>query len=246
MKTLVVTSQVTFVPENYDRLIVGLAAVPQVGGLLVLNNWDYSLCFKALGLTLAGAPRTGTQLIKNRFGSSQSMREYAYTTYKKPIWTLDTINCQEALDIVVSNGFDLIVNARTRFIYKKPILNAPPMGCINIHHGLLPDQRGTMCDLWSLYAGKPAGFSLHRMSEKIDDGEIISVNQVDDGSCKSFSEYLLKASIRELAAVSDLLLNLERDGKVSCFPNVQRISSPHFRNPDFSKIREIRKKGLSI
>lgn len=246
MKVLIVTSQVTFVPENYDRLIVGLAELPQVGGLLVLKNWDSSVFIKALGLMLSGASKTGLQLIKNRFGNSQRNRINAYSCVGKPIWNLDTINCNEAINVVRDNGFDLIVNARTRFIYKKAILSAPPLGCINIHHGLLPDQRGTMCDLWSLYEGKPAGYSIHRMSEKIDDGDIICVSQVDNGNCKNYSEYLLRASISELNVVRKILADIEKNGDVARYPNEQREMSPHYRNPDFSQIREIRKKGLII
>ena len=70
MKALLVTSEVTFIPRNYDDLITGMASCPQVGGLLVLRNRDGALARKALGLILLGARGLGTTLLKNQvFGS---------------------------------------------------------------------------------------------------------------------------------------------------------------------------------
>ena len=246
MKTLLVTSQVTFVPENYNRLIVGLATCPQIGGLLVLKNWDLSLFFKSLGLMFIGAKSVGKQLLKNNFSNSTAEREKAFRDSGKPVWYLDTVNCQEAIDIVEKNAFDLVLNARTRFIYKSPILQAPEMGCINIHHGLLPDQRGTFCDLWALYDGNEAGFSVHQMSEKIDDGSIIAVTKVDPPKENDFLQYLLHGSEMELKEISTLLSNIESAGEFSVVDNTQKNESPHYRNPTKSEIRLMRKRGMKI
>jgi len=246
LKTLLVTSQVTFVPENYNRLIVGLAKCPQIGGLLVLKNWDSTLFLKSLGLMLIGAKSVGKQLLRNKFSQSTADREKAFVDEGKPVWYLDTVNCTDAIDIVEQNGFDLLLNARTRFIYKKEILQAPKMGCINIHHGLLPDQRGTFCDLWALYNGVDAGFSVHQMSEKIDDGSIVSVTKVTPPKENDFLQYLLHGSEMELKEVSMLLENVEVTGAFSVTENTQVRSSPHYRNPTRTEIRLMRKRGMKI
>lgn len=246
MKTLLVTSQVTFVPENYNRLIVGLAKSPQIGGLLVLKNWDSALLFKSFGLIFLGAKSVGKQLLRNYFSKSNAERENAFREQGKPVWYLDTVNCPEAIDIVKKNSFDLVLNARTRFIYKSPILQAPKMGCINIHHGLLPEQRGTFCDLWAIYNGDNTGFSVHQMSEKIDDGHIISVTKVNPPKENDFLQYLLHGSEIELEVLSALLCDVEKSGEFSVVENIQTKNSPHYRNPTRTEIRAMRKRGIKI
>lgn len=246
MKTLIVTSEVTFVPENYDQLIVGLADHPSVIGLLVLENWELSLLGKAIGLMALGAPRVGKQLLKNKYGKSRKRRETAYKKLGKKLWYLETINCPEAEALVKQEGVDLILNARTRYIYKAPILRAPKLGCINIHHGILPDQRGTMCDLWALYNGTNAGFSVHAMNEKIDDGPILEVCQVDPGNEKDFLHYLDKAAKLECEVLKQQLNKISESGTLEGCPNQCDPTIVHTKNPDRSQIKEMKRKGIKL
>lgn len=246
MKTLLVTSRVTFVPGNYDALVAGLATCPQVGGLLVLDNFRLKLVGKALGLIAAGASRTGAALLRNGFGPSMRHRRKAFAAAGKPVWKLSSINSPEALTPIRDHGFDLVLNARTRFIYNAEILAAPRLGCINIHHGLLPEQRGTMCDLWALCEGRPAGFSIHVMIPQVDAGPILVREQVSDGSDRDYPAYLLKASRREREVVAALLESISRGGLSAGIANKASPGLNMFRSPTFQQIRTMRKRGLKI
>lgn len=246
MKTLVVTSETTFVPNNYDQLIVGLAQHAHVAGLLVLKNWDAKLMLKALGLMGLGAVNVGKQLLKNRYGKSRKNRERAYYEQGKPVWYLDTINCDAAKKIVQFNEIELILNARTRFIYKADILGEPKLGCINIHHGILPGQRGTMCDLWALYQGNKAGFTIHAMNSRIDDGEILTAQIVDSGSERNFLTYLDRAARDELRVASDVLNDIHQKRALQGEPNVDPMKSPHSRNPTRHQIQDMKRKGMIL
>lgn len=246
MKVLVVTSQVTFVPRNYDDLIGGLAECPHVGGLLALNNSSGALMGKSCGLIAVGARRLGWTLLKNQLGSSASRRSRRYGAAGKPFWRLSTVNSAEAVSLVRENGFDLIVNARTRYIYKADILAAPSLGCINIHHGLLPEQRGTMCDLWSLYKGAPAGFSIHEMTEKIDAGGIIARTTVSDGSDRDYPAYLLKACNKELEEVKAGLRKISDAGRIETTSNCRTEDVFFHRNPDLRQLRMMVKSGMRL
>ena len=246
MKTLVVTSEITFVPSNYDQLIVELAKHSHVAGLLVLKNWDVRLLLKALGLMGLGAVNVGKQLLKNRYGKSRVNRERAYYEQGKPVWYLDTINCEAANKIVSQNSIELILNARTRFIYKDAILNAPTLGCINIHHGLLPGQRGTMCDLWALFEGTHAGFTVHAMNSKIDDGAILRAQVVDQGIERNFLSYLHRAARNELDVVGSLLNQINETRCLQGEPNVDDTNSPHSRNPTRHQIQKMKRKGMIL
>jgi hypothetical protein len=246
MRALLVTSQVTFVPNNYDDLVCGLAANPHIGGLLVLDNASSRLLGRALGLIAAGARGVGSALLRNQLGRSARRRRTAYAAAGKPVWTLPTVNCDHALAIVRDGRFDLMINARTRTIYKDPILGAPPLGCINIHHGLLPTQRGTMCDLWALYRREPAGFSIHRMVPAIDAGEILARVVVSAGGDRDYLAYLQRSAQREVSEVEDVLDRIAARGRVTGDPNVAPPGLRHAKTPDRRQVGQFRRQGLRV
>ena len=246
MKALLVTSGVTFVPRNYDDLVVGMASCPQIGGLLVLDNADRGLVRTALGLMIAGAPRVGRILLANLLGPSRRRRELAYARAGKPVFRATSINSRVVAELVRAHGFDLIVNARTRHIYRKRILRAPRLGCINVHHGLLPDQRGTMCDLWSLSERRPAGFSIHVMSRAIDAGPILARVPVSNGSDRDYPAYLVRSARAEVAALRDVLARIEASDGVKGRPNVGSGALVLRRNPTRRQIRVLRRRGMRV
>jgi methionyl-tRNA formyltransferase len=49
----------------------------------------------------------------------------------------------------------------------------------NLHIGYLPWNRGSNPNVWSIIEGTPAGVTLHRISEKLDGGEILKAERVD-------------------------------------------------------------------
>ncbi len=246
MKVLLVTSRVTFIPRNYDDLITGLADCPQIGGLLVLDNRDFSLKTRAAKLILCGAARLGWNLLKNQSSQSARRRTAIYSANGKPTWTLKTVNSPAVIDLVRQNGFDMLLNARTRYIYKSAILNAPRLGCMNIHHGLLPEQRGVMCDLWALHEKRAAGFSIHLMTENVDAGAIASRVKVDDGTENNYPAYLTKSSKRELIEVTRILAEIEKTDVIKTEPNSVSEDTTICRTPSFQEIRTMIRGGLRL
>lgn len=245
LRTLLVTSSVTFVPDNYNQLILKMAEHPSIVGLLVLKNHELAIPKKALALLISGlAPRTGFQLLKNYLGSSNKKRIDTYQKQGKKVWFLPTINCQEAIDLIQQQNIDLIVNARTRYIYKDNILNAPQLGCINIHHGLLPDQRGVMCDLWALSENTSFGFSIHKMTPKLDDGDILKVHKLNPIS-NNYLENIHIGSQQEGLILSDLLNQIQDQGTLQGIPN-QSENVTYRKNPTLKEIISIKRKGILL
>ncbi|MBC7658340.1 MAG: hypothetical protein H7249_01380 [Chitinophagaceae bacterium] len=247
VKALLVTSRVTFTPDNYDTLVIGLAQHPDIGGLLILDNSSRDLTLKGLALAGLGASGMGMNLLLNQYGLSHTRRLRAFEDAGKPVWILTTVNSPEALAIIKNHGFELVINARTRCIYKKAILDAPRLGCINIHHGLLPLQRGTSCDMWNLSEGKATGFSIHCMAEKIDDGPILTVVQVDDGSERNYTAYLKRGAGLELQEIKNVLTRLNQDeNSIRGQPNISHPELKHRKTPNWRDIRAIRRSGFSL
>lgn len=244
MNALLVTSRVTFVPYNYAGFVAGLASCEHVGGLLVLDNAGLGIVRTALPVTVVGAWRVGATLLANQVRSDP--RPAAFEALGKPVFRLETINSEAAVRIVEGHGFDLIVNARTRYIYKPPILEAPRLGCINVHHGLLPEQRGTMCDLWSLHEGRPAGFSIHAMTPKIDAGDILARVEVSDGSARHYPRYLARSAEREAEEVRRVLREIEAAGRVGGQPNRAPDGLVQRRNPTWRQVLAMKRAGLKL
>lgn len=246
MKTLVVTSRITFVPDNYDVLINGLASHPNVGGLLILDNLNRFLVIKAVGTFMAGAYAVGRTLSKNLIGNSLHRRKQTYAKYNKPLWIKESINCPSVLELIKVHNFDLIINARTRCIYGEDILSTPRYGCINIHHGLLPEQRGTMCDLWALSEKRDAGFSIHKMTSVLDGGDIIKVVKTSSIHDDNYPNYLARTAKIELETVSTLLkdisINKVLTGKANHATSQQRL----FRDPTPAQIKQIKNNSIGV
>jgi methionyl-tRNA formyltransferase len=246
MKALLVTSRVTFVPRNYDDLVVGMAACPRIGGLLVLDNADLSLVARAVGLAFAGAPRTGATILANLTGPSARRRERAWARQGKPVFHGRSVNARAVVRLVGEHGFDLIVNARTRQIFRRRILRAPRLGCINVHHGLLPGQRGTTCDLRALAEGRPAGFSIHGMTPAVDAGPILARVRVSPGDDRDYAAYLVRAARAEVGALEDVLARIEAADAVEGRPNVAPAGAALHRTPTRREIAGIRRKGVRL
>jgi hypothetical protein len=246
LKTLVITSKITFVPGNYDHLITGLAACPQVGGLLIVDNRTWSTFGRSLGAMAQGAWRIGLTLLRNFVGDSQRRRERAYAQYAKPVWTLARLNSPETLSIIDAHRFDLLLNARTRVFFAPPLLQRPALGAINIHHGLLPEQRGTLCDLWSLARREPSGFSVHKMNSEIDAGDIVQAVTVSDGTDRDYLGYLQRSEREELRAVRAILADIETSGEVRGHANVRTGAGTRHKDPTWKDIRTIKRGALQL
>lgn len=69
--------------------------------------------------------------------------------------------------------YDLAINGGCLEILKPPALTAPRLGILNVHPGLLPDQRGASAPEWGIYYDEPIGITAHIMDEGIDTGPIV-------------------------------------------------------------------------
>jgi formyltetrahydrofolate hydrolase len=68
-------------------------------------------------------------------------------------------------------------------IFKSPILNLAPKGCINLHTALLPKYRGLMPTFWVMKNNeKKTGVSVFFVDEGIDSGPIIIQEKLEIGN----------------------------------------------------------------
>lgn len=158
-------------------------------------------------------------------------------------FTVDNPNSPDFLREIKDRNSDLIVSVACPFILKKPLLSAPPLGCINIHHAPLPRYKGMMPTFWQLYHGeRTVGLTVHYMGEKLDEGDALLQESlmVEPGEsldrliCRSkrHAAHCLARVLRQLAAGSVEKRNLDHE------------KGTYFTFPTVAQIREFQKRGL--
>lgn len=236
MKTLLVTSRVTFVPNNYDDFILPLLESPWVHGLMVVDNRDLGVLAQAAALVLTGSsPALGADILRNSFSISHRRRSETAQRLGKNFFVTKNPNSTESLGWIQQNQFDIILHSRSRTFFGRKLLASARLACLNVHHGLLPEQRGLMCDFWSLLENKTAGFSVHQMTPKLDDGPILAAVPVPY-STKNYQQYLRKSTDEEMRVCLGILKGICETGALPHMsPNVTD-NAVYRRNPGLREL----------
>lgn len=215
MKIALITSQITYVPENSFNFYEGLLKKnsASIAGLFIVKNLSLSLLIKIAWLYIMGCNNIANTLAHNVLSLPNKKIERLFRKYNLPVIKLSSVNDKKIINWIKTNQTDLVVNFRARCLFKKELLEAPRLGCINIHHGILPKYRGLFCDLYALAENRPAGFTIHKMSEEIDAGNIYLTRVASNGE-KNYREYLSQLASKETSALSELINLIEKDNKL--------------------------------
>jgi methionyl-tRNA formyltransferase len=66
------------------------------------------------------------------------------------------------------------VSAWWPYLLRRPLIDWPVEGWINLHPSLLPFNRGKHPNFWSLVEGTPVGATIHFIDQTIDGGDIVA------------------------------------------------------------------------
>jgi len=126
-----------------------------------------------------------------------------------PIITLDEpINNSKSVETIKSFQPDLLVSILGNQIFKSPILNLAPKGCINLHTALLPKYRGLMPTFWVMKNNEiRTGVSVFYVDEGIDSGPIIvqTEAEIGDRTQQQLINYTKKLGMEAIAKSIDLI-----------------------------------------
>lgn len=125
---------------------------------------------------------------------------------KHNIKVFQPVKIREEYEEIINLGADIIVTCAYGQIIPKAILDAPRLGCINVHGSLLPKLRGGAPIHWAIINGeKKTGMTIMYMDVKMDSGDIISQVETeitDDDNLESLHDRL---SIMGREALLDIL-----------------------------------------
>ena len=96
-----------------------------------------------------------------------------------PVYAPKDINHPLWVDRIRKMAPDILFSFYYRNMVGKEILELPPAGCLNLHGSLLPRYRGRCPVNWALLHGeKKTGVTLHYMTPRPDDGDIVGQQPV--------------------------------------------------------------------
>lgn len=140
---------------------------------------------------------------------------------------------------------DLIISYSAPQIIKEELLEIPKKGVINVHGSLLPDFRGCLPSFWYLYKEeKTGGATVHYMSRKIDDGDIIKQGTVDLSDCKSVFDVVGKTKRLGGKLMVEAIKEIEDGTDVRKKNETQK--GRYFTWPTIEQAREFRKMGYKL
>ncbi|MCL2295393.1 MAG: hypothetical protein FWC36_11125 [Spirochaetes bacterium] len=140
---------------------------------------------------------------------------------------------------------DVILSFSMPQVIKDPLLSFPKFGILNVHGSLLPDNRGCLPSFWYLFQGKEeAGATVHFMSAKIDDGDIVDQEKVFIGDCKTMFQVIARTKKVGGELMVRVLHALEQ-GTLNRRPNPQDQGC-YNTWPTVEQTRQFRKDGKKL
>jgi len=134
-----------------------------------------------------------------------------------------------ALDCAVVVAYGLIL--------PKPILDAPRLGCINLHGSLLPRWRGAAPIQRAIMAGdRVTGVQSMRMEEGLDTGAIFLTAQTPIDADDTFASVHDRLSALGAPLLVETLAQLERGEAVETPQSQEGVLYAHKLNPDDARI----------
>ncbi len=241
-KIVLINSDITYIPDNYISVLKKIISQnPDKEFILVLTRVNKVKLLKNIFLLfLAGARNLAFVLLKNLF--LRKKKKKFFQAKKIKVLEAESVNDIKFIDFLKNEKVDLIFNLRSRQIFKKEICKN--FLILNLHHGVLPNNRGVFSDMRNLAFGGELGFSIHKVNEKIDDGEILAVKKIEYQKNKNYLGYLKFSTEIEAEFVGRWVKNIDKNLKLLVETNT--IDFIFYKNPDWKDIKKMRKQGLVL
>jgi len=159
----------------------------------------------------------------------------------KIVRTCRFINDSKCLSDIEKLTPDLLISITGNQIFKKPLLDIPPLGTLNLHTALLPKYRGLMPSFWALKnEEKETGVSVFFVDEGIDSGPIIVQKKIN---IENMTQWELIRATKFLGVESIIdALKIINSNNYSTIENDDNDST-YFSFPTRKDVIEFKKKG---
>lgn len=182
-----------------------------------------------------------TKFLQSKIDSNNNVRRVLEKNRISEIKLDKGINHPESVDKIKVHQPDLLISILGNQIFKEPIINLAPKGCLNLHTALLPKYRGLMPTFWVLKNNeKYTGISVFYVDKGIDSGPIIVQKKVEIGnrSQEELIKYTKKLGMEAIAEAVDLI---EKD-EVKLMEN-NAAEKTYFTFPTKEDVKVFRQNG---
>ena len=152
-----------------------------------------------------------------------------------------TINDSSSLAEISKYKPDILISIAGNEIFKKPLIELAPRGCLNLHTGLLPKYRGLMPRFWALKNNeKEIGVSVFYVDQGIDSGPILVQRNVPVRN-RVQSDLIKETKKVGIDCVIEALTKIENESAV-IYDNDDRQST-YFGFPSRGDVEAFKKSG---
>lgn len=146
------------------------------------------------------------------------------------------LESEHTYDFLKSIRPDYILGIHYPYIISNKIISIPSIGFLNLHPAFLPYNKGWHTPSWAIIDDTPYGATLHFMSEKLDEGDIIHQKKLD----------VLKNDTAD--SLYKKVLDLEKQVFYEAFDDLVKLNPPRFQQinqgtshvkKDLEKVRKI-------
>jgi methionyl-tRNA formyltransferase len=128
------------------------------------------------------------------------------------------VNAEKFRERLREAGTDLLISVSCPQIFKKPLIELPGLGCLNIHGAILPQYRGVLPSFWMLANNeKYAGVSIYYVNEKIDAGELCAQQIFEILPGESLDNFITRSKVIAAELLIEVLGKIN-DGTISRSP----------------------------
>lgn len=175
------------------------------------------------GRATRGLRRVVNSQLAGLLGNDSSVLCWARRLHAPVVWldrqTADELEGLRAArpDLLLVGGFSIIL--------KRPTLEVPALGCVNVHSSLLPKHRGpNPFQAVILQGEKESGVTFHVVDEGIDTGGIIEQAAFPLEPVDTMLIVYRKSCELGQAMVSEVMDRIERDGIQPCPQDEEQAS----------------------
>lgn len=155
------------------------------------------------------------------------------------------VNAPDFLGRLRGQTPDVLVSVSCPQIFKKPLIELPGRGILNIHGAILPNYRGVMPSFWMLAnSEKQAGVSMYFVNELIDAGDLCGQRVFDILPEESLDGFLRRSKAIAAELLLEVLAKMER-GDVSRSP-LDLAKGSYYSWPDAEAVKRFRASGRRL
>ncbi len=152
-------------------------------------------------------PGAAAKLVGRLLRSRRERRSIAAVCRDRgvPVETIPDVNASEFLDRLKELAPDLVISVSCPQLFRRPLIEVPSRGLLNIHGSILPAYRGVLPAFWMLANGeRRAGVTVFLVNEGIDTGDVCGQESFEILPEESLDQFLRRSK----ALAAGLLLKV--------------------------------------